>query len=114
MPSRKRLNVEQIGDETHVRFADPRILDKPNIEQIADELFHLVDVLGRRRMRIDFANIEYLSSAALGKLLALQKKLQADGGTLTLCNVSPSIFKVFEVSKLDEFFDIQRAGKAAE
>ena len=114
MPKRRRLIVEQIGDETRVRFADPRILDKPNIEQIAEEMFHQVDFLGRRRLRIDFANVEYLSSAALGKLVALQKKLQAVDGTLTLCNVTLAIFKVFEVAKLDDMFDIQRAGAAAE
>ena len=93
MPRHRPLIVEQVGDETRVRFADSKILDKPNIEAIADELFHLVDRLERRKLRLDFANIDYLSSAALGKLVSLNKKLQGAGGSLTLSNVPAKIYQ---------------------
>ena len=108
MPKHRPLIVEQIGDETRVRFADSKIYDRPDIEVMAAELFHLVDHLGRRKLRIDFANIDYLTSAALGKLVALSKKLQGVGGSLTLCNVPAKIYKVIEIAKLAALFDIER------
>ncbi len=108
MPKHRRLIVEQVGDETRVRFADSKIHDKPNIEAIADELFHLVERLDRRKLLLDFGNIDYLSSAALGKLVSLNKKLQSVDGSLTLCNVPAKIYKVFQIAKLESMFSIER------
>src|SRR5437870_10863044 len=81
-PRRRRLEVEQIGDVTVVNFVDRKILDEPTIQVIGDQLFSLVDEEGWRKLLLNFGNVEYLSSAALGKLITLHKKLQAAGGRL--------------------------------
>ena len=66
-PRRRRLEVEDIGDVTVVNFVDRRILDEQNIQVIGEQLFSLVDELGRRKVLLNFKNVEFLSSAALGK-----------------------------------------------
>jgi len=106
--SRQRLSVENKGDMSLVRFTDKRILDKPNIQEIGDQLFGLVDNLGRCKLLVDFSNVEYLSSAALGKLITLQKKAQAAGGWLVLCNVDAKIYEVFKTAKLDRILEIHQ------
>jgi anti-sigma B factor antagonist len=112
-PRRRRLEVEDIGDVTVVNFVDRRILDEQNIQVIGDQLFSLVDEVGRRKILLNFGNVEFLSSAALGKLIALHKKLQAVGGRLVLCNIDPEIHEVFEITRLDKFFNIQKEEQAA-
>src|SRR5467141_1058261 len=107
-PRRRRLEVEDIGDVTVVNFTDKKILDEQNIQVIGEQLFSLVDEAGRRKLLLNFGNVEYLSSAALGKLITLNKKLQAAGGRLILCNIDPQIYEVFEITKLDRFFNIQK------
>ena len=107
-PRRLRLEVEDIGDVTVVNFVDRKILDEQNIQIIGEQLFSLVDEVGRRKLLLNFGNVEYLSSAALGKLITLNKKLQAAGGRLILCNIDPQIYEVFEITKLDRFFNIQK------
>jgi anti-sigma B factor antagonist len=107
-PRRRRLEVEDIGDVTVVKFVDRRILDEQNIQIIGDQLFSLVDEVGRRKVLLNFANVEFLSSAALGKFITLQKKLQAANGRLILCNIDPEIYEVFEITKLDKFFTITK------
>src|SRR5205807_9142667 len=107
-PRRRRLEVEDIGDITVVNFVDKKILDEQNIQVIGEQLFSLVDELGRRKILLNFGNVEFLSSAALGKLITLNKKLQAAGGRLILCNIDPQIYEVFEITKLDRFFNIQK------
>src|SRR5579859_2511291 len=67
-PRRRRLEVEHIGDVTVVNFVDRKILDEQNIQIIGDQLFGLVDTEGLRKLLLNFGNVEYLSSAALGKL----------------------------------------------
>ena len=112
-PRRRRLEVEDVGDVTVVSFVDRKILDEQNIQVIGEQLFKLVDDDGRRKLLLNFGNVEYLSSAALGKLITLNKKVQSAGGRLILCNIDPQIFEVFEITKLDKFFNIQKEEQAA-
>src|SRR5271157_5127694 len=106
-PRRRRLEVEEIGDVTVVNFVDRKILDEQNIQIIGEQLFGLVEE-GKRKLLLNFGNVEYLSSAALGKLITLNKKVQGVKGRLILCNIDPQIYEVFEITKLDKFFKIQK------
>ena len=112
-PRRRRLEVEDIGDVTVVNFTDRKILDEPNIQAIGEQLFSLVDEAGRKKILLNFGNVEYLSSAALAKLITLNKKLQQAGGRLVLCNIDPQIYEVFEITKLNKLFNIQKEEQAA-
>jgi anti-sigma B factor antagonist len=105
-PRRRRLEVEDIGDVTVVKFTDRKILDEQNIQIIGEQLFSLVDESGRKKLLLNFGNVEYLSSAALGKLITLNKKVQAAGGRLALCNIDPQIYEVFKITKLNQLFSI--------
>jgi anti-sigma B factor antagonist len=84
---KQRLRVEQVDDVTVVYFLDKRILDEPTIQAIAEQLFSLVDRDDRRKLLLNFSDVEYLSSAALGKLINLHNKLQAEKGKLAMCSV---------------------------
>jgi len=112
-PRRRRLEVEEIGDVTVVNFVDRKILDEQNIQIIGEQLFSLVEADGRRKLLLNFSNVEYLSSAALGKLITLNKKVQAAGGKLLLCSIDPQIYEVFEITKLDKFFKIHKEEQSA-
>src|SRR5215204_4780396 len=97
-PRRRRLEVEDIGDVTVVNFVDKKILDEQNIQIIGEQLLSLVDDEGHRKVLLNFSNVEYLSSAALCKLITLNKKLQNQVGRLILCNIDPQIYEVFEIT----------------
>jgi len=106
MAAKKRLVCEPHGDVTIVNFTDRKILDELNIKEIGDELFDLVDKHGKKDILVNFTNVDYLSSAALGKLITLNKKMHAQNGRLKFCAISPTIIEVFQITKLDKFFDI--------
>src|SRR5262249_26148843 len=112
-PRRRRLEVEEIGEVSVVNFVDRKILDEQNIQKIGEDLFSLVDEHGRKKILLNFGNVEYLSSAALGKFITLNKKVQAAGGKLVLCNIDPNIYEVFEITKLNKLFNIQKEEQAA-
>lgn len=113
-PRRRRLEVEDIGDIAVVNFVDKKILDEQNIQLIGEELFRLVDELGRTKILLNFGNVEFLSSAALGKLITLNRKLQGvPGGKLILCSISQDIREVFEITKLDKLFTIHKDEQTA-
>ena len=99
-PRRRRLEVVEEGDVTVVNFIDRKILDEQNIQKIGEDLFSLVDELGRKKILLNFGNVEYLSSAALGKFITLNKKVRpprassscaTSSRTSTRCSKSPSL-----------------------
>lgn len=103
----RRLDIEDVGDVTIAKFIDKKILDESNIQLIGNQLFGLVDDDGRKKIVLDFANVEYLSSAALGKLITMNKKVADSGGKLRLCSIRPDIYEVFAITRLNKVFDIR-------
>ena len=104
--SHRRLELEDVGDVTVAKFIDKKILDESNIQVIGNQMFSLVEDDGRRKVLLDFSNVEYLSSAALGKLIVMDKKLKAAQGQLLMCAVRGEILEVFKITKLVKLFTI--------
>jgi len=104
----ERLDVSEVGDVTIVRFRDSRITEDRGIEQMARELFYLVETEGRMKLLLDFGTVDILSSAALGKLITLDKKARARGGELKLASMGPTLAQIFAVTRLDRLFDIEK------
>jgi anti-sigma B factor antagonist len=106
MASHHRLEVAEVGDVSVVRFVDRRILDAANIEGLGDELFGLVEAEHRKRLLLNFTGVEFLSSAALNKLIILDKKVKSNGGKLVLSDLRQEIKEVFAITRLDQLFTI--------
>jgi anti-sigma B factor antagonist len=100
VPSRRRLEVEMLGDVTIVNFLDKRILDEQSVQAIGEQLFSLVDELGRKKLLLNFGNVEYLSSPVLGIIATLNKKVKAAGGRLIACNLDAQIDELLKRSDL--------------
>ena len=107
MTEYRRIQVAEVGDVAVVRFVDFKILDEANIQEMGQELFHLVEQDGRQKLLLNFSNVQFLSSAALGKLITLDRKVKKAGGQLKLSNILSDIYEVFAITKLNRLFDIQ-------
>ena len=107
MAAYRRLDVNEVGDVTVVRFRDHKIVEDINIQELGGEMFHLIEVDGRDKLLLNFSAVDFLSSAALGKLITLDRKMKAHGGTLKLCNIRPEIYEVFAITRLNRLFDIK-------
>jgi anti-anti-sigma factor len=107
MAQYRRLSVSEVSDVAVVRFVDHKILDESVIQELGQELFQLVEADNRKRLLLNFQQVEFLSSAALGKLITLDKKVKAHGGKMKLTNIRPEIYEVFAITKLNKLFDIR-------
>jgi len=107
MAGHRRLQLSQVGDVAVVRFVDRKILDEANIQELGQELFQLIEEEGHKQLLLNFSSVEFLSSAALGKLITLDKKVKAHDGKLKLSNIRPEIYEVFAITKLNKLFDIK-------
>ena len=61
---------------------------------------------GNPKIALDFAELQYISSAGLRVLLLLAKKAKAAGGSVVLTGVDGMVKEVIEESGIDAFFTI--------
>jgi anti-sigma B factor antagonist len=107
MATHRRIDVSKIGDVSIVRFLDKKILDEASILELGTELFGLVEQDNRKSLLLNFSGVEFLSSAALGKLITLDRKVKTAKGRLKMSNIRPEILEVFQITKLNKVFDIR-------
>ena len=108
MVEHRRVEVASVGEVTVVRFLDRKILDAAKIQELGDELFSLVSE-EQPKLLLNFSNVEFLSSAALNKLIILEKKLKAANGRLILTDLRPEIHEVFVITRLTQLFEIKES-----
>ena len=100
------LKVRQEQGIVTVQFNDAQLLDEAHIMQVQTELMALVDAAERPLMLIDFHNVDQLSSACLGALLAVHKRVKEKKGQLRLANIQPKLMKIFQITLLDKVLRI--------
>jgi len=107
MPEFERFDCDEVGDVTVVRFRDRELVEDEHIHQLGQELFQLVDDEGRTKIVFSLTAVEFLSSCALGKFVAMEKRVKDRGGAVKMSNVHPEIAQVLSVTRLNDLFDIQ-------
>lgn len=113
MTDRRRLTVNTTGELAVVRFLDKKIVDSGNIEEMGAEMFSIVEVDHLKHVLLNFEGVEFLSSAALNKLILMDKKVKQVGGILRLCNLRAEIMEVFTITRLNRVFDIRKTESEA-
>ena len=100
-----RLFIHPIRDVTVVNFNETAILDTAQVQQIGEELYELIDGQARRKLILDFSNVKFLSSSALGVLITLRKKSEEIKGQVLLCGLRPELRKIFKITNLEKLFE---------
>ena len=106
MSDLRHITVKNVEDCCIATLLDNRIVDDMNIYELGQELFALVEQSGYKKIVLNFANVGFLSSAALGKLIMLYKKVAVRNGSLKLCCIAPDIRELFTMMNLDRIFTI--------
>jgi anti-sigma B factor antagonist len=100
------IMASQMGDVGVVNFLTSQVLDELNVQQLGQELSELVEKEYMTKMVINFGKIKFLSSAVLGKLISLNKKITAQKGRLAFCEINADIRQVFKITRLDKLIPI--------
>lgn len=100
------LTVENHGAAILARFTRPQLSEEDNIEQMARELTTLIDHFQCQQLAISLALVEYMTSAALGKLIMIHRKLHRREGKLVVCDITAGVAEILKTSRLDQYFTI--------
>ena len=98
------LNITKTVENGTASFALEGRLDTvtaPELEQALKETLE-----GLRLLTLDFAGLEYISSAGLRVLLSAQKQMNRQG-EMKLIHVGEAIMEIFEVTGFNEILTIE-------
>ena len=101
------IELDSVEDISVVKFKDPKVMDPSRIEMMGRELLSLVKEDETENVLINFENVSFFSSAAINKLIVLEKRIRAQGGQIRLSNLRPEVRDLFSYTNLDSMFQIK-------
>lgn len=102
------LKTQIEGTILIVRFQDVSIIDESRIEAVGNELKELISKSDQQKMVLSFDNVEFMSSAMIGKLVHFNNMCKSEKVALRLCDINPNVKKVFDLMRLDKLFAIDK------
>jgi len=113
MSTVEHLKIEEQGEVTVVYLREPRVTDPVEIEEIGKQLYQVLEFKNCAKVVVDFEDVEFLSSATIGKLISLNRKAKACKATLRFCNLRSELRDIFHLCSLDRLFEVHDSKAAA-
>ena len=98
------MNIEKMLQDTHLTITLTGRMDTTTAPQLEAELKTSLD--GIETLVLDFAALDYLSSAGLRVLLAAQKVMNKQG-EMIVRNVNDTIAEIFEMTGFADILTIE-------
>lgn len=98
------VQIHNVNGVLVAEFWDCLRLDPAPIQELRKIYEAHVAAKGRPELVIDLLGVGFAGSAALGLFVSIQRFARQHGGRLIFCNVDPTVFEVFRVSKLNPLF----------
>lgn len=107
------LRCESSGDILTVILTDAKILDASIIDQIHQEIAKILSETEQRNVIVDFREVKFLSSAALGMLILVNKMCKEYKINLKLCSIESDIAQIFKITGMNKVFAIYKTAEDA-
>ena len=98
------LNINKTVENQSAVVSLEGRLDTVTAPELENDLQELLP--GLTELKLDFANLDYISSAGLRVLLATQKIMDKQG-EMTLTNVSEAVMEIFEVTGFTDILTLE-------
>ena len=93
------------------------VLDPELLKDAKETFYGLAERLGSdatsQGVVLNLTNVRVFQSTMLGVMINFQKRLKEHDKGLRLCSLDPQVLRVFQLTKMDQIFDIQATEQAA-
>ncbi|MDB5352735.1 MAG: hypothetical protein JWN86_3982 [Planctomycetota bacterium] len=113
MAAPTRIALEDEDGVPVIRIYDRQIMDDRIVREVGDQIMAALPPSGPVRLILDFANVTMISSAMIGRLVVLQRRADATGGLLRLCEIGSAVRDVLRTTNLDRVLKITRDRREA-
>ena len=101
-----KITTEYGIDFTFVTFEDENILEEVQIMELQKSLEPVIEKNKDNQLVLNFANVKFMTSAMLGLLVRIHKRVSERGGELELRNLDKNLRKLFEITQLTKVCNI--------
>lgn len=98
------------GDVVILEVMPGRTPEHAEMERVADALLVSEDA---PQVIANLSDLDFVNSALMARLVALNKRMRAAEGRLILCGMQPVVQAAFEDARLHKVFEIQPSEQAA-
>jgi anti-anti-sigma factor len=102
------FKVERQGGEVKIDLSPLQVLDEAAVQQIREPLLSIAEDANDSQVSVSLKGVVYITSSMLETLIQMHRKLREGGGRLVLNHLQPQVQEVFQVTKLDDLFEIQK------
>ncbi len=98
------LTIERRMEENKIvvlPVGDIDIVTSPDFKDVVMNMFE-----DSSHILIDGEKLEYMDSTGLGVLISLLKKTRSNNSKISLTNLKPNIYKLFDITGLNNVFEI--------
>ena len=103
VPMSVQIHTNKEGNGTVVQLQGK--VDATSAPSVEQALVGVIDQ-GEKRLVLDCAGLDFISSAGLRSLLLAVKKMKAAGGGISLAALQPNVKEVFDISGFSALFTI--------
>jgi anti-sigma B factor antagonist len=101
-----KITTEYGIDFTFVTFEDEQILEEAQIRELQKSLEPVIEKNKDNQLVLNFANVKFMTSAMLGLLVRIHKRVGERSGELELRNLDKNLRKLFEITQLTKIFNL--------
>jgi len=83
-----------------------QLTEDENLEELDQDFIRLVDNQGVKNLVVDLGSVRYMTSAAIGKLIALHRRLGRLEGKLILANLQVAVHDILDTAHLLTYFTV--------
>ena len=99
------MNIDKNYNDKELTLTVEGRIDTLTSKELEDEI--TAEMGNFDSLILDFADLEYISSAGLRVLISTQKKLKADNIPMIIKNVTDSVNEIFRMSGFDKILKIE-------
>ena len=99
------MNIDKNYNDKELTLTVEGRIDTLTSKELEDEI--TAELGNFDSLILDFADLEYISSAGLRILISTQKKLKADNIPMIIKNVTDSVNEIFRMSGFDKIMKIE-------
>ena len=100
------LQIDEDDGVTVVDFPQQTEMSGEVADQLAPELYALVEGDERRNVVVNFENLTFLSSQGIGALLTLRLKAARTGSEIVLASVPTQFDEIFRLTNFEQLYQV--------
>jgi anti-sigma B factor antagonist len=100
------FDLHPAGDVFVATISCKQLTEEENLEQMSQELLSLIDVFNCRKLVVSLERVTFVTSAALGRLITLHRRLHRKEGRMILAAANGGVADVLRLSRLQDYFSM--------